>query len=98
AFYAPAFSLKILTAKDEPRVVVVEGAVGRDVLYDIESVTYVDNVEEADSFSLTINNWDAQGRRLKYIGYPEKPKKDPQATWSTLFDPGARFELSLGYR
>ncbi len=98
AFYAPAFALTILREKGAPRLIVEEGDVGRDVIYDVESVTYVDNVEEADTFSLAINNWDAQKGKPKYVGYPTKPRKDPQLTWATLFEPGRRFELALGYR
>jgi phage protein D len=60
--------------------VYVDGAEPGDVL----QVTYKDNVEEIDSFELTVNNWDADTRRFKYHD-------------RRLFDPGQRVELALGY-
>lgn len=58
---------------------------GRDVVRDILSVSYKDSITDIDSFDITINNWDAQTRSFKYSD-------------STLFDPGKRLELSMGYR
>jgi uncharacterized protein len=73
-FYVPAFEVKL---DGRPA--------GREVVRDVLSVTYKDNVQEIDSFDITINNWDAATRSFKY--------SDLQ-----LFDPGKRVELSMGYR
>jgi phage protein D len=73
-FYVPAFEVKL---DGRPP--------GREVIRDILSVTYKDNVQEIDSFDITINNWDAQARSFKYSDIK-------------LFDPGKRLELSMGYR
>jgi phage protein D len=73
-FYVPAFEVKL---KGQP--------VGRDVIRDIISVSYKDNLLEIDSFEITINNWDAETRGFKYSD-------------DRLFDPGGKIELSMGYR
>lgn len=73
-FYVPAFELRL---RGRP--------VATDVVRDVISVTYKDNVAEIDSFEVVINNWDADLRRFKYSD-------------ETLFDPGAEIELSMGYR
>jgi phage protein D len=73
-FYVPAFEVKL---DGRPP--------GREVIRDILSVTYKDNVQEIDSFEITINNWDANTRTFKYSDLK-------------LFDPGKRLELSMGYR
>lgn len=73
-FYVPSFEVKV---DGRPP--------GREVVRDILSVTYKDNVQEIDSFDITINNWDAQTRAFKYSD-------------SDLFDPGKHLELSMGYR
>ena len=51
---------------------------------DILQVTYKDNIQEIDSFDITINNWDADKRAFKYSD-------------SDLFDPGKELELWMGY-
>ena len=53
-FYVPAFEVKL---QGRP--------VGQDVVKDILSVTYKDNIQEFDSFDITINNWDAEKRRIQ---------------------------------
>src|SRR5262245_34480698 len=73
-FYVPAFEMRL---RGRP--------VTKDVVRDVMSVSYKDNVAEIDSFEVVINNWDAQQRQFKYSD-------------DTLFDPGAEIELSLGYR
>lgn len=72
-FYVPSFEVKL---DGRPP--------GREVIRDIMSVTYKDNIQEIDSFELVINNWDAQTRSFKYSD-------------QSLFDPGKRLELSMGY-
>jgi phage protein D len=72
-FYVPHFQVKL---RDRP--------LGRDVVHDIVQVTYKDNIEEIDSFEITINNWDAETRSFKYLD-------------QDLFDPGHKVELQMGY-
>jgi phage protein D len=73
-FYVPAFEVKL---DGRPP--------GREVIRDILSVTYKDNLTEIDSFEISINNWDADTRDFKYSDQP-------------LFDPGKQIELSMGYQ
>ena len=56
-FYVPRYEVKI------------EGAnLPRDVLFDVQELTYEDDVESIDSFRMTVNNWDDRRREFKYIG------------------------------
>ncbi len=103
AFYRPSF--EITTADDEelPKDGKPGKPISDKVLHDIESMSYVDNVEEADSFTLTITNWDAERRKLKYYGYPTRPTSDDDKKFSTFFEPSGRdkpkkFQLRLGYQ
>lgn len=73
-FYVPAFEMRL---RGRP--------VAKDVVRDVISVSYKDNVAEIDSFEVVINNWDAEHRTFKY-------------TDDKLFDPGAEIELRMGYR
>jgi uncharacterized protein len=73
-FYVPTFEIKL---RGQP--------VGQEVVHDVVQVTYKDNVDEIDSFEITINNWDAKERDFKYSD-------------SDLFDPGKQLELWMGYR
>lgn len=73
-FYVPTFEVKL---DGRPP--------GREVIRDILSVTYKDNLQEIDSFEISINNWDADTRDFKYSDQP-------------LFDPGKQLELWMGYR
>jgi phage protein D len=72
-FYVPYFEVKLAGR-----------AAGQDVVKDILSVSYKDNIREIDSFDITINNWDADKRAFKYSD-------------SDLFDPGKELELKMGY-
>jgi phage protein D len=72
-FYVPQFQVKI---GGRPQ--------GQDVIHDILQVSYKDNIQEIDSFEITINNWDAAERSFKYSD-------------SDLFDPGKQLELWMGY-
>ena len=73
-FYVPQFEVKL---DGQPP--------GREVIRDILTVSYKDNIQEIDSFDITINNWDADARDFKYSD-------------QRLFDPGKRLELWMGYR
>lgn len=83
-FYAPAFELK-LSGSPAPS----------KVMRDVMEVTYEDSVEKIDSFTLTVNNWDAENRTLKYVG---TDPSGPDAANAKLFDPGNQVLLSMGYQ
>jgi uncharacterized protein len=72
-FYVPTFELTLKRR-----------AAPKDVIRDVISVTYKDDIANIDSFELTINNWDAENRRFKYSD-------------DKLFDPGTEVELRVGY-
>jgi len=93
AFYRPAFEISIATKEDLPKLE-AEQHVDAEVLHDIEAITYVDNVEEADSFTLTVTNWDARNQKMKYFGHatPNGP------AFKTFFEPPKNFLLRLGYQ
>ncbi len=103
AFYRPSFEITIADRDDLPKDGDPGQPISDKILSDIESVSYVDNVEEADSFTLTITNWDAERRKLKYYGYPTRPTSDDDKKFSTFFEPSGRdkpkkFQLRLGYQ
>ena len=83
-FYAPAFEIK-LSGSPAPS----------KVMRDIMEVTYEDSVEKIDSFTLTVNNWDAENRTLKYVG---TNPSGPDAGNAKLFEPGSQVLLSMGYQ
>src|SRR3954470_4050945 len=71
-------------------------ALAASVLRDVVQVTYNDSTTEIDSFDLTVNNWDAERRRFKYVGGERRAQPDEDIY--RTFDPCAReFELKLGY-
>lgn len=72
-FYVPYFEVKV-----------GEQPLKRDVVRDITSVSYKDNIAEIDSFEININNWDAARRTFKYSD-------------EDLFLPGKKVELWMGY-
>lgn len=87
-FYVPSFEIRIANQQ-----------LPRDVVRDVIEVTYEDNIEKVDSFSLTINNWDATERRPKYTGPEEAPESGSDASrLATLFDPGKELQVHLGYQ
>lgn len=87
-FYVPAFEVRIANQR-----------LPRDVVRDVIELTYEDNIEKVDSFSLTINNWDATERRLKYTGPETAPAPNSDAgRLATLFDPGKELQIHLGYQ
>jgi uncharacterized protein len=72
-FYVPEFQLRL------------DGApAGQDVVRDVLDVSYTDDLEAFDTFEVTINNWDAERRQLKYSD-------------SELFDPDRELEVWMGY-
>jgi uncharacterized protein len=72
-FYVPYFEVKL-----------GEQPLKRDVIRDITTVSYKDNIAEIDSFEININNWDADKRDFKYSD-------------QDLFLPGKKVELWMGY-
>lgn len=74
-FYVPFFEVRQAGGR----------ALGADVVNDVISVSYTDDIAAIDSFEITINNWDARSRDFKYVD-------------SDLFEPGRQLELWLGYR
>ena len=78
-YYVPVFEVKI-AGRGLPD----------NIMRDVIRVTYRDSVQEIDSFDLTINNWDAQERKLKF----EPPSK---AAYQGIFDPKQKLELHMGY-
>jgi uncharacterized protein len=89
-FYVPQFEIRIQGV-----------GLPRNVLRDVVQVTYKDNIKEIDSVELTINNWDAEGRRFKYVGNESAEDLKGSTRDSEryrLFDPcNKELELWMGY-
>lgn len=89
-FYVPRFEIRIAGS-----------GLPRDVLRDVISLTYRDDLRQIDSFELTVNNWDAATRDFKYVGaetttMPEGG--DDEAERQRLFDPCHKdVEVRMGY-
>jgi phage protein D len=83
-FFAPAFELYV-KGKRAPL----------NVVRDVMEVTYEDGIERIDSFSLTVNNWDAAHRCPIYFGRKEG---DPVPDEPDLFEPGNELMLYMGYQ
>ncbi len=66
-------------------VVVDNKRIARNVRYDVMQLSYRDSIENVDSVELTINNWDADKKKFKYLD-------------TDFFDPGKEIEVSMGYR
>jgi phage protein D len=90
SFYAPQFEIKIQNV-----------GLPRNVLRDVVQLTYKDNINEIDSFEVTVNNWDAERRDFKYVGAEvpqllEKGNEDSRA--DRLFDPCNKVvDVYMGY-
>ena len=61
-FYVPRYEIKIAGAN-----------LPQNVLRDVLQVTYNDNIKELDSFELTVNNWDAEKRRISNMWGRKRP-------------------------
>jgi len=89
-FYVPQFELRI------------EGVgLPRDVLRDVQEVTYHDDINEIDGFEITVNNWDPEKRSYKYVG-SETPDSlqgtSDESVRQRLFDPcNKEVTLWMGY-
>ena len=89
-FYVPQFEVKIAGV-----------GLPRDVLRDVTQLTYEDGIKKIDSFTLTVNNWDADRRDFKYVG-AETPETLRGSTSETLryrlFEPCHKVvEVHMGY-
>src|SRR5258708_10147670 len=88
-FYVPQCEVRIAGAGLQP-----------DVLRDISQVSYQDDLNKIDGFSLTVNNWDAATRQFKYIGAEPPDLKDStqESQRFRLFDPcNKEVEVYFGY-
>jgi phage protein D len=82
----------------QPRFEVTAGGASlpKDVVRDVTSVSYNDSMTDIDSFDFTVNNWDDDRRRFKYVG--SETEAQPSEALYRMFEPCARdFELSMGY-
>jgi uncharacterized protein len=68
-----------------------------EVVRDVMQVTYRDAANELDSFTLTINNWDAATRRPKYLGFHGDSSRGGGRGLARLFEPDKDIELRMGY-
>lgn len=77
-FYVPQFEVYIQGKELNARI-----------LSDVLQVTYRDSINDIDSFTIEINNWDADKRKFKFA----PPEKD----YVGVFDPGQKIEIWMGY-
>jgi uncharacterized protein len=68
--------------------------VGDTIIDDVLQVTYNDSVNAVDTFSLEINNWDADYRQFKFA----PPLQNADVDYSNVFTPGNSVELWMGYQ
>jgi uncharacterized protein len=90
SFYAPQFQIRIENVGLKP-----------NVLRDVMQLTYKDNINEIDSFEITVNNWDAARRDFKYVGTEQPQLLDPDNPASRtdqIFDPCNKVvDIYMGY-
>ncbi len=79
-FYVPAFQVVLDDDQTLPE----------NVLRDVVNVTYHDSVDDIDSFTLVLNNWDDEARDFKYVGSGRGSERSP-------FEPGRKIALHMGY-
>jgi phage protein D len=85
-FYIPEMELRV--GEESPP---------QDVLRDVMQLTYKDNLQELDSFELTVNNWDDGAREFKYTGAETEDSLRNNPLHS-LFEPCAKkVEVRMGY-
>jgi phage protein D len=77
-FYVPRFEVYIDGKK-----------LDSNVINDVLQVTYKDKVDDIDSFTVEINNWDADQRAFRFA--------PPQKGLEGIFDPGKKIEIWMGY-
>ena len=77
-FYVPQFEVYV---RDEE--------LNASIVNDILQVTYKDSINDLDSFTIEINNWDAEKRKFKFA--------PPEKGYEGVFDPGQKIEIWMGY-
>ena len=77
-FYVPRFEVYVGGKNCRP-----------DIINDILQVTYKDSINEIDSFTIEVNNWDADQRKFKFA--------PPRKEYEGVFDPGKKIEIRMGY-
>ena len=86
-FFIPAFDIK-LGGQDLPAT----------PSHDILEVKYSDNIDQFDTFEMTVNNWDAEKEDFKYTGSRWGNRSDSALSARyDLFDPGKTVEVWMGY-
>jgi phage protein D len=86
-FFIPAFDIK-LGGQDLPAT----------PSHDILEVKYSDNIDQFDTFEMTVNNWDADKEDFKYTGSRWGNRSDSAGNARyDLFDPGKTVEVWMGY-
>ncbi|HTX91826.1 MAG TPA: hypothetical protein VMC09_11495 [Anaerolineales bacterium] len=98
-FRVPQFQVKAQGAPFSPDG--RGGSVMTNFVRDVTQLTYKDSLKEIDGFDLTVNNWNATTRALKYVGSETQQSLNGSGAQSTLyhlFDPNAKvFEIHMGY-
>src|SRR5262245_27652278 len=85
-FYVPRFEIKVAGV-----------SLPQNVIRDVISVTYKDNIKELDNFELLINNWDSDKREFKYVG-SETADSLENNPMHRVFDPCRHeVEVFMGY-
>src|SRR5215469_11113844 len=77
-FYVPQFE-----------VYIQDKELNATILSDVLQVTYSDSINDLDSFTIEINNWDADKRQFKFA--------PPEKGYAGVFDPGQKIEIRMGY-
>ena len=85
-FYVPTYEIKINRKE-----------LSNNVACDVMEVRYTDDIEKMDTFEITVNNWDADKLDFKYTGSKKGKDAGEDAARSTLFDPGQKIEIWMGY-
>lgn len=90
-FYVPHFEVRLAPSPNAPAELLP-----LEVVRDVIQVTYQDNVQEIDSFSLTISNFEGDPSLSQS---PLRSKYEPPSRpeFAELFDPGKRVEVHMGY-
>jgi uncharacterized protein len=78
----------------------VETSEGSHIVRDVVQITYKDNLKEIDGFELTINNWNADNHKFKFVGSetPATLRAGGESARYHLFEPSnQQFEIQMGY-
>jgi len=104
-----AYSPVVPENNNDPRLfmtprfeLLIEGSgLPNNVLRDVSEFTYRDSLTELDQFELTVNNWDPERRKFKYIGSEteaELRQADKEENPYKLFEPCAKkVTVRFGY-